>query len=32
MKQLSTLSRKLVEETFYKQRVLTHLGTKIKRI
>lgn len=32
MKQLTSIGKKLVEETFQKQRILVHLGTKIKRI
>lgn len=32
MKQISALGKKLVEDTFYKQKILTHLGTKLKRI
>lgn len=32
MKQVSSLGKKLVEETFLKQNILIHLGTRINRI
>jgi hypothetical protein len=32
MKKVSDIGRKLVEDTFVKQKILTHLGTKLKRV
>lgn len=32
MKPASALAKKLVEDTFLKQRILVHLGTKLKRV
>lgn len=32
MRQVSAIGKKLVEDTFTKQKILVHLGSKIRRI